>query len=346
MKIRVIGIDLAKSVFQVCVQMEDGSISWNRKVKRNRLLDSVRQFPEGCLIAMEACATAHYWGRTIEGMGYQVMLIPAQHVKPLARRQKNDANDAVAICEAAFRPGVHPVAVKTVEQQDIKALRCVRRRMVEERTALANQIRSLAAEYGVVFRVGMAALRSQVPDAIEDPDNQFSHVLRGLLQGLLDDLKFLDRDIADVELQLKELCQQNESYLRLMAIPGYGPVLTAAFISEIGDGAQFTNGRQLSAWCGLIPRQHSSGGRSTLGAITKQGNREIRTLLIHGARAVVRVVDKRDDAMSRWLKALIARRGKAKAAVALANKLGRIGWRVVNGHANFNLALAFKPLTA
>ncbi|WP_049596279.1 IS110 family transposase, partial [Yersinia aldovae] len=201
--IRVVGIDIAKSVFQVCVWMVDGSVAWNRKISRQKLLDTLCQFEPGTLIAMEACSTSHFWGRTLSSMGYSVRLIPAQHVKAFVRSQKNDANDALAICETACRPGIHFVPVKTTEQQDIKALRNTRQLMVEQRTALANQLRSLLAENGLILPVGIQRLQQQLPELIEDASNDLTFTLRRLLSLLREDMQalnervtYLDKEIA------------------------------------------------------------------------------------------------------------------------------------------------------
>ncbi|MFJ5453445.1 IS110 family transposase [Pectobacterium jejuense] len=338
--IKVVGIDLAKSVFQLCVWMNDGTVAWNRKVSRSKLLDAVRQFPPDTLIAMEACATSHYWGRTFQSMGYAIRLIPTQHVKALTRHQKNDANDALAICETAFRPGIHFVAVKTLEQQDIKALRCARQLMVEQRTAAANQIRALAAEQGFEFPVGIHTLQQRLPDLIEDPEKPVSPVLRHLLSTLLENIHTLNEYIRSTEYEIAALCQQQPRYRVLMSIPGVGPLISAAFLSEV-DAEQFANGRQLSAWCGLVPRQHSSGGKHILTSMTKNGNCDLRTLIIHGARAVMRCAQKRDDHLGRLLNHVTERRGKMKATVALANKLTRIVWRLLSEPVDFNMDKAF-----
>lgn len=261
-KIKIIGIDLTKSVFQVCGWMSDGNIASNRKVLRAKLLDTIRQFPPGSMIAMEACATSNYWRRTFQSIGFQVRLIPTQHVKVLTHHQKNDANDALTICETAFRPGIHFVAIKTVEQQDIKALRAARQLMVEQRTALANQ----AQEQGVEIPVGIHILQQRLPDIIEDVEQLFFLVLRQLLFSLLENIHSLNERILSVEHSLAALCQQQPKYKVLMTIPGIGPLIAAAFLSEV-NAAQFTNGRQLSAWCGLVPRQQSSGGKNSLSAL-------------------------------------------------------------------------------
>ena len=341
MNIKVIGIDLAKNVFQVCVCLTDNTIKSNQKISRSKFLDKLRQFPQGSLIAMEACGSSHYWGRLLQELGYQVRLIPAQHVKPFVSNQKNDANDALAICEAAFRPRIHWVPVKTIEQQDIKSLRCVRTRMVQNRTAVVNQIRSLASEYGVTFPVGRVKLQSMLVEALENAENELSFVLRRLLKSLYEDLCTLNLRVEQLDNEIRELCQSQPRYAALLSIPGFGPIIASSFMSELGSGRQFKNGRQLSAWCGLVPSQSSSGGKVRLGSITKNGNSELRVLLIHGARAVGRFASKRDDKLGLWFNALAIRQGKHKAIVALANKLARIGWKVLTDHNDFDMNKAF-----
>ena len=326
MNIKIVGIDLAKNIFQICVLLKDNSIHRNYKVSRAKFLHSIRQLPTGTLIAMEACGTSHHWARLFKELGYKIKLIPAQHVKPFVTNQKNDANDALAICEAAFRPGIHFVPVKSIEQQDIKSLRCVRTRLVLNRTATVNQIRSLAGEYGVTFPIGRIKLHG---------------VLRGLLNRLGEDLRFLDMSIESIDCEIKALCKLHPRYKALLSIPGFGPIVAASFMSEVGSGEQFNNGRQLSAWCGLVPTQSSSGGKIRLGGITKNGCSELRVLLIHGARAVSRFASKREDALGRWFNSLSLRRGKHKAIVALANKLTRIAWHILTGKNEFIATKAF-----
>ncbi|WP_416777572.1 IS110 family transposase [Xenorhabdus budapestensis] len=338
--IKVVGIDLAKNVFQVCVWMADGSVASNRKIARQKLLDTVRSFPPGTVIAMEACATSHYWGRTLQAMGYTVRLVPTQHVKAFSHHQKNDANDALAICETACRPGLHFVPVKTVEQQDIKALRSARQLMVEQRTALANQMRAFLAESGRIVPAGIQKLQQHLPDILEDDSNHLSCVLRRLLHTLWEEMQNLNTGIHDMDNEIAALSRQQTGYEHLLTIPGVGPLIAAAFVSDV-SASQFANGRQLSAWCGLVPRQHSSGGKSRLCSLSKHGNRHLRTLIIHGARAVMRCVQKRDDYLGEWLRKLIDRCGFMKATVALANKLTRIIWRVLRDDVDFNMQKAF-----
>jgi len=338
--IRVVGIDIAKSVFQVCVWMIDGSVAWNRKISRQKLLDTLHQFEPGTLIAMEACSTSHYWGRTFSAMGFSIRLIPAQYVKAFVRSQKNDANDALAICETACRPGIHFVPVKTTEQQDIKALRNTRQLMVEQRTALANQLRSLLAEYGLIIPVGIQCLQQHLSEFIEDTSNDLTFTLRRLISSLREDMQALNERISGLNSEITALSSQQAAYRHLLTIQGVGPLIAAAFISEV-DAVQFSSGRELSAWCGLVPRQHSSGGKQRLSSVTKNGNRSLRTLVIHGARSVMRCMKKRDDRLGLWLKKLEARRGFLKTTVALANKLTMIIWRVLTDSVDFNINKAF-----
>ncbi|MGE4686820.1 IS110 family transposase [Yersinia enterocolitica] len=279
--IRVVGIDIAKSVFQVCVWMIDGSVAWNKKVTRQKLLDTLGQFEPGTMMVMEACSTSHFWGRTLSAMGFSVRLIPAQHVKAFTKSQKNDANDALAICETACRPGIHFVPIKTTEQQDIKALRNTRQLKVEQRTALANQLRSLLAEYGLIIPVGIQCLDQQLPEFIEDASNDLTFTLRRLLNSLREDMQVLNERVICLDKEIAALSSQQTAYHHLLTIPGVGPLISAAFISEV-DALLFSSGRELSAWCGLVPRQHSSGGKQRLSSVTKNGNRSLRTLIIHG----------------------------------------------------------------
>ena len=343
MNISIVGIDLAKNVFQACALSVDGTIAWNRKVSRAKLAGVLAELPKSALIAMEACSTSNFWGRYLLDRGFRVAVIPAQHVKPFAKHQKNDSNDALAICEAAIRPGIHRVAVKTLDQQDIKTLRTVRRRLVQQRTATGNQIRAIAGEYGVIFPIGLRRLIVALPDALEEAQNGLSHVARATLAQSLERLQEMDRVIDELTKQITQICKKTPRYADLQSIPGMGPLVSAALISEIGDGRQFSNGRQMAAWLGLVPRQHSSGGKQVLGSITKHGNNDLRVLLVHGARAVVRLAQRRLDPLGEWVRALIARRGRHRAIVALANKLACIAWSVLVKDQRFDAALAFAP---
>jgi transposase len=326
----LLGIDLAKSVFQVCAVNQVGKVVSNRQIKRDRLMDELRKYP-GVTIAMEACYSAHHWARTFENMGHRVLLIPPQHVKPFVRVHKSDVGDALAICEAAKRPDLHFVPVKSVEQQDLQVLQRVRERYIRQRTALANQIRGLAAEYGVVFQQSLKTLRRELPLALEDATNGLSPVAREAIAAMADEMRELDGKIE----------ASKEAWQRLQSIPGYGPVVAAAVLASAGSGQQFHNGREFAAWVGLVPRQNGSGGNVRLLGITKNGDRQLRALLIHGARAVVRWCHTRQDPLSRWVGDLKGRRGHNRAVVALANKCARIAWAILAGKEDFTMEKAF-----
>jgi transposase len=340
MNISIVGIDLAKKVLQVRALSVDGKIAWNRKVSRAKLAGVLAEIPKSALIAMEACSSSNFWGRYLLERGVCVAVVPTQHVKPFAKHQKNDA---LAICEAAMRPGIHQVSVKTLDQQDIKTLRTVRRRLVQQRTATGNQIRAIAGGYGVIFPIGLRRLVVALPDALEEARNGLSHVARTTLAQSLGRLQEMYRVIDELTEQITKICKKSLRYADLQSIPGMSPLVSAAMISEIGGGRRFSNGRQMAAWLGLVPRQHSSGGKQPLGSITKHGNNDLRALLVHGARAVVRFAQRCLDQLGEWVRALIARRGRHRAIVALANKLARIAWSVLVNDQRFDAALAFAP---
>ena len=345
MKAKLVGIDLAKSVFQVCVIALSGSVLFNKKFSRVKLIEWLKDL-EPTVIAMESCATGHFWGRKLQSAGHTVRLIPAQHVKAFCRVHKTDSGDALAITEAAQRPKMHFVPVKTLGQQDLQLLGRVRSKVVSQRTELINQARGFASEYGVSFPKRRQELMAGLPLALEDASNGLTHVARFALLALLEDIRALDTRLDELAKQTAALAQQEPAYARLLSVPGFGPVVAPAFIAAVGDGKQFAHGRDVSAWLGIVPKQHGTGGKVTLMRISKNGDRELRTLLIHGARAVLRWVDRRDDAMSRWLIALRARRGEARTIVAFANKLARIGWAVLQGDQPFDVNKAFRPKAA
>lgn len=278
---------------------------------------------------MEACASSHFWARTLMAMGHEVKLIAPQFVKPYVKGNKNDANDAEAICEAVSRPTMRFVPVKTVEQQDIQALHRIRQEQVRQRTALVNQIRGLLSEYGIVISRRVESLRNALPDILEDAENRLTADFRILLKGLQEDLLHLDDRIGSQDQAIKRLAQEHEGAKRLQQLRGIGPITATALIAAIGDGRQFARGRDAAAWCGLVPGQHSSGGKSKLLGISKRGDTYLRTLMIHGARAVLRYPQNKDDRLSQWLQKLCNRRNKNIAAVALANKTMRMAWALL-----------------
>ena len=328
MNITRIGLDLAKSVFQVHAVDHKGHRLFSRALKREKMMAFFQNLSP-CLIGMEACASSHFWARTLMAMGHEVKLIAPQFVKPYVKGNKNDANDAEAICEAVSRPNMRFVPVKTVEQQDIQALHRIRQEQVRQRTALVNQIRGLLSEYGIVISRRVESLRNALPDILEDVENRLTADFRILLKGLQEDLMHLDDRFDTQDQAIKRLAQEHEGAKRLQQLRGIGPITATALIAAIGDGRQFARGRDAAAWCGLVPGQHSSGGKSKLLGISKRGDTYLRTLMIHGARAVLRYPQNKDDRLSQWLQKLCNRRNKNIAAVALANKTMRMAWALL-----------------
>jgi transposase len=328
MKITRIGLDLAKEVFQVHGVDRAGQAVVRRRLRRGEVLKFFAGL-EPCLVGMEACGGAHHWGRELMKLGHQVRLISPQFVKPYVKSNKNDANDAEAICEAVSRPGMRFVAVKTCEQQELQAIHRVRSGLVGERTALGNRIRGLLAEFGVVLPKQLSQLRCGIAQVLEDGSNGLRGSMRGLLDGLRQDLERLDGRVLELNRVIEQAARQDPACQRLSAIEGIGAVSATALVAAVGGGAGFANGRGLSASLGLVPRQHGSGGKAGLGAMSKRGDPYLRCLLIHGARAVLRRAAGKTDRRSRWLQGLIARRHTNVAAVALANKNARIAWALL-----------------
>ena len=318
----VVGIDLAKSSFHVHGIDDEGGVRVSKKVSRKQLAIMMANLPS-CLVGMEACGGAHYWARKLRGFGHQVKLIAPQFVKPYVKSNKNDRVDAEAICEAVTRSNMRFVAVKEIEQQDIQSIHRVRSHAVAQRTAQVNQVRGLLMEYGIVLAQGRAQVRKQLPWILEDAENGLSLRLRSLLSGIYAELIHLDERIANLDQEIEQIAVSDERCRRLLTIPGVGPITATALIAAIGDIETFKNGRELAAWLGLVPRQYSTGGKDRLLGISKRGDVYVRQLLIHGARSVLRFVDKKTDTRSRWAQSLIQRRNKNIVAVAMANKMAR-----------------------
>ena len=334
MNIKRVGIDLAKDVFQVHGVDSQEKVILRKQFRRVQLLAYFEKIAP-CLIGMEACGSAHYWARELQKLGHTVKLMAPQFVKPYVKSNKNDANDAEAICEAVARPTMRFVAVKTIAQQDIQAIHRVRSELVSHRTAKVNQIRGLLAEYGLAVGRRIEVLRTALPLLLEDAENGLTLDFRILLDELRQDLINLDERVQVMDKKIKTLANSHGEAKRLLAIPGIGPITATAIISAIGNGKQFKRGRDFAAWLGLTPRQHSSGGKERLFGISKRGDSYLRTLLIQGARAVLRVVGQKDDPRSRWLQNLCSRRNKNIAAVALANKNARIIWALLTKETDF-----------
>ncbi|MDF1528196.1 MAG: IS110 family transposase [Sedimenticola sp.] len=334
MKITTIGLDLAKNVFHVvCFDSRHKEIS-KRMLRRSQVKAYFAQLPP-CIVATEACAGAHQWGRELEKLGHRVKLIPPQLVKPYVQGNKNDYNDARAIAEASTRPAMRFVTIKTIEQQDIQALHRMRAQRIKERTALCNQLRALVAEYGLVMNRGVASVRRTLPELLEDAENGLSELFRALLSRGYEQLVELENHIDYYTRQVEQHSEQNDRCKRLQALPGFGPIVSSVFASQIGDGKAFKRGRDVSAALGLVPRQHSSGGKDVLLGISKKGDGYLRCLLIHGARSVVLHAEGKTDKLSRWIIQLRERRGINKTAVALANKLARMGWALLRNETEY-----------
>ncbi|WP_020655822.1 IS110 family transposase [Massilia niastensis] len=327
MKITTIGIDLAKNVFQLHGVDAHGEAILKKQLKRDQMAAFFANLPS-CLIGMEACSSAHYWARKLQGFGHTVKLMAPQFVKPYVKTNKHDAADAEAICEAVTRPTMRFVPIKNVEQQAVLALHRVRQGLVKARTAQANQIRGLLSEFGLILPQGIAYLYQRVPVLLDEANEELPGAFRELVQRLLGHLKELDRQVGELEVQIQTWHRSNALSRKLEKIPGIGPITASALVASIGDAKNFANGRQLAAWLGLVPKQHSSGGKTNLQGISKRGDTYLRTLLIHGARAVIRCAERKRDAQA-WLHRLIGRRNKNVAAVALANKNARIVWALL-----------------
>ena len=328
MKITTVGIDIAKSVFHVVGVSDRGKVGLKKQIRRKGLLAFIAQL-EPCQIALEACGGAHYWAREFRQCGHEVKLIAPQYVKPYVKGNKNDYNDAEAIAEAAQRPTMRFVPIKSQEQQDIQAVHRLRERGIKERTALVNQIRGLLAEYGIVMHHGITAVHRAMPGILEDGENGLSDLSRECFAELYAELSVLDEKMARHEQKIRRIQQEHEVCQRLDEIIGIGPITATATYAAAGCAREFRNGRHFSAWLGLVPRQHSSGGKDQLLGISKRGNAYLRTLFIHGARAVLRYAATKDDRFSRWANALHVRRGHNRACVAVANKMARMAWVIL-----------------
>lgn len=334
MTITMIGIDIAKSVFHLHATNHLGRQVKRKKLRRDQLLQFLAQVP-ACKIAMEACGSSHHWAREIQQLGHKVLLISPQYVTPFRLGNKNDYNDAQAIAEAASRPQMRFVAIKSIEQQSILMLHRMRERLVKQRTALVNQTRGLLAEFGVVFPQGIHHFRAAIPYLLEDGDCDLTPMARESFALLYEEFLFSDQQVKHVENQIKAISEQSSVCKKLDEIQGIGELAATALYASIGDATLFKNGRHLSAFLGLVPRHDGSGDKNILKGISKRGNGYVRTLLIHGARSVLRHSINKSDPFSLWANALRERRGFNKACVAIANKLARYAWVVMSKDENF-----------
>ena len=337
MKISRVGIDLAKNVFQLQGVDHKGKAVWKRRLKRDKWLDVLYQSVDpGCEIGMEACAGAHHWARLLMAKGYSVKIIAPQFVTPYVKSNKNDANDADAICEAMSRPNMRYVKAKTVAQQDIQAAHRIRNELKQHRTAKGNQIRGLVTEYGLVAPQQLAALRIAIPRWLEDAENGLTSLFRSLLYGLWEDLLNLDKRMKVLDTEIESIAKSNPVAQRLQQLRGVGPLVATALVATVGNADQFRKGRQMAASLGLTPKQHSTGGKERLLGISKRGDKYLRCLLIHGARSVIAHAKHRDDRLSRWVTGLAKRRHPNVAAVALANKTARMAWAMIRKDEDYN----------
>jgi transposase len=330
MKLIRIGVDLAKNVFQVHGVDRFEKPVWRKKLHRADWLKAVLERIEpDAEIGMEACAGAHHWARQLQQQGYKVRLIAPQFVKPYVKSNKNDANDAEAICEAMSRPHMRFVSVKTVEQQDVQAVHRIRTGLIEQRTAKANQIRGLTSEYGLVAPRELGQLRAAIPCWLEDTGNGLTERFRRLLRGLWHDLQGLDERVREMDREIDRLAAEDPVARRLQQLRGVGPITATALVATIGDANQYANGRQMAASLGLTPRQNSSGGKDRLLGISKRGDPYLRQLLVHGGRSVLRTSKHKQDRLSQWINRIALTRHQNVAVVAMANKTARIAWAMM-----------------
>jgi transposase len=335
MPVRV-GIDLAKEVFQVHAVDNLGTVVEARQVSRERLLPWCASLPPQCTVAMESCATSHFWARQVEKLGVEVRLIAPSFVGPYrlsGRGGKNDAADAAAICEAASRPHMRFVPVKTVERQGWSTVHRLRQGYMKDRTGAINRARGLLAEYGLVFPLSPEKFLSMAPEAVRDRTNELTPLARTGLRRALAHIASIDSQIAWCDARIAEHVRKDRNVKLAMSICGVGAFTASALAADVGDLTQFKNGRQFGAWLGLVPRQHSSGGKQRLGRITKRGDAYLRYLMVMGAKAAMRVAKTKDDEVSRWVCQLKERVGWQKACVALANKNARHLWVLLTGRA-------------
>jgi transposase len=338
-KISVLGVDIAKQVFHLVGMDAHGTILVRKRLYRAQVMAFIAQLPP-TLIGMEACSGAHYWARRFREHGHEVKLMAPQFVKPSVKANNNDLRDAEAIAEAVTRPTMRFVAVKSLAQQDLQALHRVRERLMKARTALIHETRGLLHEYGMIVPQGAATFRTHVLEKLATEDAQLTPHSLGLFRQLLEELDALEARVATYDAQLAQVAQTHPVCQRLMTIPGLGELTATALVAAVSDAAQFKNGRQFAAWLGLVPRQHSTGGKSRLLGISKHGDRYLRKLLVHGARSCLRWVGRQYDRRSQWVRSVMERRGWNRATVALANKNARVAWVLMGTEQVYRTAAA------
>jgi transposase len=330
-EMHVLGIDIAKRVFHAVGMDDRGNVVYRKRLSRHDLMPLIAKLPP-VRIGIEACGGAHYWARRFRACGHEVKLMAPQFVKPYVKSNKNDSRDAEAIAEAVTRPTMRFVPTKDVDQQDIQALHRVRERLRGERTALVNAVHGLMHEYGIVMPKGVSKFRQAVVSKLEAAKDKLTPLSQEMFWKLVEECAALEEQLAYDQEQLEALATTHPECQRLMTIPGIGPFSATALVAAVSDASAFKNGRQCAAWLGLVPRQHTTGGKERLLGISKRGDTYLRKLLVHGARATLRWVGRKTDRRSQWMRQLVERRGKNRTAVAIANKNARIVWALLTSH--------------
>lgn len=334
--LNTIGVDLAKNVIQVSMVSPSGKELSNRSLSRAKFKEFLAQ-QKPCLVAFEACASAHYWARTAQGHGHQVRILPALSVAPFRQGHKTDENDALAVAEAAVRPKLKDAPMKTLEQQGLQAVQRSRELLVQDRTALSNHIRGLLLEFGIAIPKGFATLHRKVPEILEDAENGIPHSFRPALHLIYRRLLKIKEDIDVLTQQIEQLVKANESCRRLLDLEGVGPISAVLLYATLGSGEAFKTGREFSAYIGLTPKQYSSGGKKNLIGISRfVANKRLRAVLIQGARAYIMRVKEPKTPKDKWLMAMMERSGYGKASVALANKNVRTAWAMLTQGTEYN----------
>jgi len=334
MQTHTLGIDLGKTTFHLVALSDRSRVVIKKKFSRRQLLTFTANFPSS-LIGMEACVGSHFLGRALREQGHEVRLIPAQFVRPFVKSNKNDYADAEAIAEAAGRENMRFVPIKTDDQLELQALHRVRDRLVSRRTSVINQIRAFLLERGISFHSGRANLRRHLPDLLEETNEKLTTRLRRLLDLLWQEWQHLEMQIENLTEEIEQIANQDEACRRLRQIPGVGSLVATAVVASIGNGAAFQKGREFAAWLGLVPKQHTSGDKPKLLGISKRGNRYLRRLFIHGARAVVFRRKRDQSSLGQWMASLEGRAARNVLVVAVANKLARISWAVLSSGENY-----------
>ncbi len=324
-EVSTIGLDLAKNVFQVHGVSDAGAVMISKRLRRRQVVPFFKKLPS-CLIGMEACATSHHWARELGALGHEARIMPANYVKPYVKRNKNDAADAAAICEAVTRPTMRFVAVKTKQQQSLMMLHRTRSLLVRQRTMLVNAMRAHLAEFGIVAPVGLRGLKALLAIIADPQEQRLAPLGRTCLESLVASLMTVAQEIASAQQHIHAWHRSNEASRRLASIPGIEPIIATALVASVADPSVFKSGRELAAWIGLLPQQNSTGGKERLGRISKQGDRYLRWLLVAGAMAVIRHGRKTNFATRPWLADLVERKPTKVAAVALANRIARTAW--------------------